>query len=148
MFVCVLSRCVWLLSSVVVDATVARVYCGRCCKSECLNWAQGNDLHNNFYQFHMYIFRKTTINYPTIFPKYKIYDLYDFRWYSDCASATRFRLLFFSLSLSLSLGFGREKKSNRILHFDHKSNLETQNDTTIWCDNENDVAIFMLVSEA
>lgn len=80
---------------VVVDATVARVYCGRCCKSKCLNWAQGNDLHNNFYQFYMYIFRKTTINYPTIFPKYKIYDLYDFRWYSDCASATRF-----SLSLS------------------------------------------------
>lgn len=54
----------------------------------------------------------------------------------------------FFRSLSLSLGFGREKKSNRILHFDHKSNLETQNDTTIWCDNENDVAIFMLVSEA
>lgn len=139
-----------------VGSTVAsqslNVCCGRCCKSKCLNWAQGNDLHNNFYQFYMYIFRKTTINYPTIFPKYKIYDLYDFRWYSDCASAARFQSTFVHFSFFFHHFGLAEKESNHIWHFDHKewSVLATlrQNDTTIWYDSDNDVATFMLAREA
>lgn len=75
-------------------------------KGKCLNWAQGNDLHNNFANFHIH--SECTINYPQ----------FSNIWFMWLSMAFRLHLPFF------------EPGSH--LHFDHilNCNLETkrQND--------------------